>query len=192
MWRRPVCVGGIVCYAGFISVLPFFRDNVKNILEGNALNVFFFVFFVMTPSDENFFFFKKRRRVACTFTLPVRGHRLASEKMKKRRVAKIDREVALNLFSIFTVYNIFFNVIYIVNFCSYMSARLQWHWLRVCTLQKTRPFYENRVNTDKVFDCLNKCLRFFGEETSRGPLVAAPVRGGAKKGKGRNGMERKR
>lgn len=23
MWRRPVCVGGIVCYTGFISVLPF-------------------------------------------------------------------------------------------------------------------------------------------------------------------------
>lgn len=39
----PVCVGGIVCYAVYISVLPFFfffslRDNVKNRLDGNALD----------------------------------------------------------------------------------------------------------------------------------------------------------
>lgn len=41
MWHRPVCVGGIVCSAIFISVLPL-RDNVKNILEVNALtNIFF-------------------------------------------------------------------------------------------------------------------------------------------------------
>lgn len=45
MWHRPVCVDRIVCYAFFISVLPFLRDNVKNILEGNALmNIFFFFF----------------------------------------------------------------------------------------------------------------------------------------------------
>lgn len=49
MWRRPVCVGGIVCYAGFFSVLPL-RHNVKNILEGNALTS---MFFLMTPSDES-------------------------------------------------------------------------------------------------------------------------------------------
>lgn len=66
-------------------------DNVKNILEGNALtNVLLFFFFLMTPSEENF---KKRRRVARTFTLPVRGRRLISEKMKKRRVAKLTEKL---------------------------------------------------------------------------------------------------
>lgn len=116
MWRRPVCVGGIVCYAGFFSVLPL-RHNVKNILEGNALTS---MGFFMTPGDERF---KKRQRVARTFTLPVRGRRLVSEKMKQKMRCKIDREVAFNPFSIFTVYNIC-NVIYIVNFCSYMTAFL--------------------------------------------------------------------
>lgn len=42
-WRRPVCVGGIVWYAGFFSVLPL-RRNVKNILEGNALTSMGFFF----------------------------------------------------------------------------------------------------------------------------------------------------
>lgn len=36
MWHRPVCVGGIVCYAVSL-VFSLLRDNVKNILEGNAL-----------------------------------------------------------------------------------------------------------------------------------------------------------
>lgn len=54
---------------------------------------------------------------------PTHRRRLRSKKIKKMH-CKIDREVALNLFSIFTVYNIC-NVIYIVTLRSFTSAHLQ-------------------------------------------------------------------
>lgn len=79
----------------------------------------------MTPGDEN----KKGEELLIhspCLPRPTGRHRLRSKKIIKKTemLCKIDREIALNLFSIFTVYNIC-NVIYIVNFCSYISALLQ-------------------------------------------------------------------
>lgn len=53
MWRRPVCVGGIVCYAGFISVLPFSDKMLRTYWKVMPWkkNIFFYYFW--TPSDEN-------------------------------------------------------------------------------------------------------------------------------------------
>lgn len=84
----------------------------------------------MTPSDEN----KKRLRVvARTFTLPAQADSSAlaqkqekNQKNKRKMHCKIGGEIALNLFSIFTVYNTCNAIyIYIVNFCSCISAILQ-------------------------------------------------------------------
>lgn len=127
MWHRPVlCVGGRFggdcLLRSFHQCSPFLRDNVKNILEANALTNN--QLFQVTPSNENNK--KKRRRVACTFTLPARSDVSISaqkqEKKNKKCIAKLT-EIALNRFSIFTVYNIC-NVIYIysqllfIHFCA--------------------------------------------------------------------------
>lgn len=107
MWRRPVCVGGIVCNAVFFSVLPFSEIMLRTYWRVMPWQTFFF-FLLMTPSDEN-----KKAKSCLYIHLACPGqhrHRrgLRSKKIKKKMHCKIDREkeIALNLFSIFTVYNI--------------------------------------------------------------------------------------
>lgn len=123
----PSCVwegglGGIVCYAVFISVLPFSEIMLRTywrLMPWRTINCFKWL-----PAMR--IIKKKRRRVACTFTLPARSDVSISaqkqEKKNKKCIAKLT-EIALNRFSIFTVYNIC-NVIYIysqllfIHFCA--------------------------------------------------------------------------
>lgn len=131
MEKHHECRGDVAqtCLCGWDCLLrsfhqcsPFLRDNVKNILEDNALTNN--QLFERTPSDEN----KKGEELLIHSPClpgPTCRHRLRSKTIKKTKMhCEIDREIALNLFSIFTEYNIC-NVIYIVNFCSYISALLQ-------------------------------------------------------------------
>lgn len=112
MWRRPVCVGGIVWNAVFISVLPFSEIMLRTYWRVMPWQTFFFFFFLlMTPSDEN-----KKAKSCLYIHLACPGHNRQetwAQKQEKKQTnkkpemhCKIDGEIALNLFSIFTVYNI--------------------------------------------------------------------------------------
>lgn len=108
----------------------------------------------------------KRRRVAYTFTLPAQVNidiDVGSEaRRKKNALQNWQREIALNLFSIFTVYNIchviysqpfvhiyictfFFNSVYFNNTdWKSIPCRKHCQYVSVCD-----NHYKNRVNTDK-------------------------------------------
>lgn len=91
MEKHHECRGDVAqtCLCGWDCLLrsfhqcsPFLRDNVKNILEGNALTNNHS--FETTPSDEN----KKRRRVAHTFTLPAQADSQTSAQKQENKIKK--------------------------------------------------------------------------------------------------------
>lgn len=144
MWHRPVCVGAIVCYAVFISVLPFLQIMLRTYWRVMP-------WWTIVSNDSWWWELKKKGEELLLHSpclpRPTQTYRLRSKKTKMH--CKTDREIALNLFSIFTVYNIF-NVIYIYSqlFSSYVYI-----YIYICTSSIALTFItliENRYPAENT------------------------------------------
>lgn len=192
-WHGPVCVRGIVCYAVFISVLP---------LSEIMLRTYWRVMpWWTTYWNDSQWWEWKRRRVAHTFTCawPGRHEDIGSE-AKKKCIARLT-EIAFNLFSIFTVYNIC-NVIYLYVYIDILyiySIYSQFLFIYFCnssiafsfvtpienTLQQLLSLStvgvwdnhnKNKSEHTQVLDCLTECLQCSCKESFIDVWAAASFR----------------